>query len=52
MGEKCMNINFNMQENDKNSLIDCIKLAFEEKPKKVYLLAGTLKEEGFKLIEE
>lgn len=47
-----MNINFNMQENDKNSLIDCIKLAFEEKPKKVYLLAGTLKEEGFKLIEE
>lgn len=47
-----MNINFKMQENNKNTLIDCIKLAFEEKPKKVYFIAGTLKEEGFKLIEE
>lgn len=47
-----MKLDLIIQENNNNTLIDNIRRQFNDKPKKVYIIAGTLKEAGLKLIEE
>lgn len=47
-----MQVNLIMQRDNENTLSNEIKKAFENKPKKAYFFCGTLKDTGFKLIEE
>ena len=47
-----MQVNLIMQRDNENTLASEIKKAFENKPKKAYFFCGTLKDTGFKLIEE
>ena len=41
-----------LQSNKNNTLIENISNEFSSNPKKVYIIAGTMKENGFKLLEE
>ena len=41
-----------MQKNNENTFLDNLVECFREKPSKVYMLYGDLKESGFRLIEE
>lgn len=47
-----MEIKVILQENKNNTLIENIANEFASNPKKVYVIAGTVKEAGFKLLEE
>lgn len=47
-----MQVNLIMQKDNENTLSNEIKKAFENKPKKAYFFCGTLKDTGFKIIEE
>ncbi len=47
-----MKVNILIQENNNNTLIEKIEKCFSNKPKKVYIISGEVKETGLKLIEE
>ena len=47
-----MKVNILIQENNNNTLIENIEKCFSNKPKKVYIISGEVKETGLKLIEE
>lgn len=47
-----MRVEFLMQKDKESSLLENLLNSFLEKPKKVYMILGDLKESGFKLIEE
>ena len=47
-----MQVEFLIQKDRENSLINSLSESFSKKPKKVYMFLGDLKEAGFRLIEE
>ena len=47
-----MQVDFLIQSENKNAILDSFLDSFSKKPKKVYMFLGDLKETGFKLIEE
>lgn len=47
-----MQVEFLIQSENKNTIIDSFLDSFSKKPKKVYMFLGDLKETGFRLIEE
>ena len=47
-----MQVEFLIQNENKDTLLDSFLECFSKKPKKVYMLLGDLKETGFRLIEE
>ena len=44
--------NIILQANSENTLANKLNEAFNEKPKKAYFFCGSLKENGFKIIED
>lgn len=47
-----MNINLIIQKDQNNTFSDTISSAFSKNPKNVYFICGSLKESGFRIIEE
>lgn len=52
MGSEYMKIDLLMQSDEKNKISEKIVEAFAEKPKKAYFFLGTVKDTGFRILEE